>query len=167
MAKLCMTVRPPQYPSRARKPSKVLLAFSGALRNLREVNSEQDSASMNISQNKVSEIVGRQVLRASSSLNLFALELSGDRALVLEAKMDGTDAVIEPSIVSAAEMPLSKEAVCAVDWSWIYGSTISQVAAGEEQVRITFVPQGPVTVSVAVWQGKPFLSFMPYKAPAR
>lgn len=122
---------------------------------------------MKITQNEVNEIVGSKVVRASSSLNLFAIELSGERALVLEAQLDGTDAVITPSVVPASDMPFSKEAVCAVDWSWIYGSSISQVSISEEQVKLSFDPQGPVTVAVSVWQGKPFLSFMPYKAPAR
>ncbi len=122
---------------------------------------------MNDCQDKLSEIIGAKIVRASSSLHQFAIELSGNRCLILDAATGEFGPSIEPLVADAAKFPSSGDAVCAVDWSWISGGELAAITAGSDQVRLTLSPQGPITVSVAVWQGKPFLSFMPYKPPAR
>ncbi len=122
---------------------------------------------MNNCQDKLSAIVGTKVVRASSSLHQFAIELSGDHCLILDATAADSEPAIEPSLSDAGQFPSTGDAVCAVDWSWIAGGELTAVTAKSDQVKLTFSPQGPVTVSVGTWQGKPFLSFMPYKPPAK
>ncbi len=122
---------------------------------------------MNDCQDKLSAIIGAKIVRASSSLHQFAIELSGDKCLILDAATGQSGPSIEPLVDDAAKFPSSGDAVCAVDWSWISGGELTAIRAGSDQVKLTLSPQGPITVSVAVWQGKPFLSFMPYKAPAK
>jgi hypothetical protein len=122
---------------------------------------------MNDCQDKLAGIIGAKVLRATSSLHQFAIEFSGDQCLILDAVAGETGPTIEPTIADATRFPPSGDVVCAVDWSWISGGELKEVKAGSDQVKLTLAPQGLVTVSVAVWQGKPFLSFMPYKAPAK
>ncbi len=118
-------------------------------------------------QDKLSAIIGAKVLRASSSLHQFVIEFSGDYCLILDAAAGASGPAIEPSLADATKFPSSGDVVCAVDWSWISGGELKDVKASSDQVKLTLSPQGPLTVSVAVWQGKPFLSFMPYKAPAK
>lgn len=122
---------------------------------------------MNDCQDKLSGIIGAKIVRANSSLHQFAIELSGDQCLILDAAAGESGPSIEPLVADAAKFPSSGDAVCAVDWSWIAGGELTAIAAGSDQVKLTLLPQGPITVSVAVWQGKPFLSFMPYKAPGK
>jgi hypothetical protein len=66
-------------------------------------------------------------------------------------------------------MPKLAEAVCSVDWSWIYGAKLLAVSAVSgprgKTIVLKFDTVGPITVSVGAWEGKPFLSFMPYKKP--
>jgi hypothetical protein len=105
--------------------------------------------------------VGTKVVRAASSLKSFAIELSDGKGLLLNA-VDG--AKIQAQIVSAEDLPSLSEAVCSVDWSWIYSSSLEAVELSNAAVRFKLNPVGPLTVSSGMWQGSPFLSFMPYKA---
>lgn len=122
---------------------------------------------MNDCQDKLSGIIGARVLRATSSLHQFAIEFSGDNCLILDAKAGAAGPTIEPSMADATRFPSSGDVVCAVDWSWISGGELKEIKVSSDQFKLTLSPQGPITVSVAVWQGKPFLSFMPYRAPAK
>ncbi len=122
---------------------------------------------MNDCQDKLSEIIGKKVMRATSNLHQFAIEFSGDQCLILDAVAGASGPTIEPSLADATRFPSSGDVVCAVDWSWISGGELKDIKASSDQVKLTLSPQGPLTVSVAVWQGKPFLSFMPYKAPTK
>lgn len=122
---------------------------------------------MNDCQDKLLEIIGAKIVRATSSLHQFAVELSDGHCLILDAAAGESGPSIEPLVVEAARFPSSGDAVCAVDWTWITGGELTAFVAGSDQVKLTLSPQGPITVSVAVWQGKPFLSFMPYKAPGK
>jgi hypothetical protein len=118
-------------------------------------------------QDELSQIVGSKVLRANSSLNQLAVELSGNKCLFLDVKIGPEGPSIEPSIVDAVNFPSDGDAVCKVDWSWISGGELTAIKPGVDQYRLILSPQGPITVSAGVWQGKPFLSFMPYKAPPK
>jgi hypothetical protein len=110
-------------------------------------------------------LVGGRVARASSSLTAFALALEDGRGLLVEARGDGAPAVAV-STPPAAALPALEEAGCAVDWSWIAGSLLrgARLAAGRLQLELD--PAGPLTVSAALWQGRPFLAFQPYRPRA-
>lgn len=114
----------------------------------------------------LSAIVGKSIARGDSSLGAFAVALSGDVGLLLEAVDRNGRPAIKASIVGVQELPRLSEAVCSVDWSWICNSTIKTVSVSDSAVRLLLEPVGPLTVAVAVWQGKPFLSFQPFK-PAK
>lgn len=122
---------------------------------------------MNDCQDKLSGIIGKKVMRATSNLHQFAIEFSGDQCLILDAVAGVSGPTIELSMADATKFPSSGDVVCAVDWSWISGGELKDIKARSDQARLNLSPQGPLTVSVAVWQGKLFLSFMPYKAPAK
>ncbi len=118
-------------------------------------------------QDKLSGIIGSKVLRANSTLNQFAIEFSGDQCLFLDVKTASGEASIEPSLTEAARFPNDGDAVCKVDWSWISGGELLEIKPGIDQFKLILAPQGTITVSAGIWQGKPFLSFMPYKAPQK
>ena len=113
-----------------------------------------------------STAVGASISQADSSLRNFSIRLGDGRGIILEAVDDDGEPSIEASLVSAEELPDVKEAVCSVDWSWIYGSKVSKLTLSSKMVRIYLEPVGPLTISVAVWQSSPFLSFQPFK-PAK
>jgi len=121
---------------------------------------------MKDSMDKLSGIIGSKVLRANSTLHQFAIELSENSCLILDAQVGEDGPTIGPSLTAADQFPSAGDAVCAVDWSWIKGGELTNIDVSGEKVKLTLAPQGPVTVSVGTWQGKPFLSFMPYKPPA-
>lgn len=122
---------------------------------------------MNDCKDKLDGIIGKKILRANSTLKQFAVELSDDACLILDAETGESGPNISPCVAGSDRFPKDGDAVCAVDWSWIAGGELTGIAVSSEQVKLTLSPQGPVTVSVGTWQGKPFLSFMPYKAPAK
>jgi hypothetical protein len=111
-------------------------------------------------------LVGRRVESASSSLTLFAVALDGGAGLLAEAQQVGDAPVVGVSAPPASALPTLAEAVCAVDWSWIVGSTIRAASLEGGQLRLDLDPAGPLTVSAAIWQQAPFLAFQPYR-PAR
>lgn len=122
---------------------------------------------MNSLKNELDGILGTRVTRATSSLSAFALRLDNGRALLVEASGDAVAPYLGISTPSQSNLPEEKDAVCAVDWEWIYGSKISSVKLSEGALRLELEPAGPLTVAVHVWQGKPFLSFQPFKAPGK
>lgn len=109
------------------------------------------------------KLLGSAVVTAHSELNTFALTFDNGLGLVLEAQVDEGELLIAAAIVNADAVPRLSQAVCSVDWSWIYGRKLEDIKAGDSFL-LYFSGIGKITVSVGAWQGKPFLSFMPYKA---
>jgi hypothetical protein len=108
---------------------------------------------------------GAKIASANSSLSNLAIALEDGRGISLVAAIDDGELSIDASIVQAKDLPALSEAVCSVDWTWIKGSVIKQATASSKIFKLHLDPAGPLTVSVAVWQGSPFLSFMPFRAP--
>lgn len=117
-------------------------------------------------QETLSAISGCAIKAAFSSLTNFSCQLDGDRGLIIEAVESESGPAIRVSLVDAAQMPKESDAVCRVDWGWIAGSKISAASANSSAVRLQLAPAGPLTISVNVWEGKPFLSFQPFR-PAK
>jgi hypothetical protein len=114
---------------------------------------------------------GETIASCASALDLFCFWFKSGEGLVLKAEKDDDGIVDEINIgiyaLSADAMPRPGQAVCSVDWSWIYGKEIlsldkSNVPSPTVKLKLDNVT---ITVSVGIWQGKPFLSFMPYKPP--
>ncbi len=124
-----------------------------------------------------SELAGATLVSAASSLHSFGLNFADGRGLLLTAAVEEGDSemsiadelTIYSVIRPVSDMPKLAEGVCSVDWSWIYGEKLLVVSAlsgprGKTLV-LKFDTVGPITVRVGAWEGKPFLSFMPYKKP--
>jgi hypothetical protein len=114
-------------------------------------------------------LTGATVKRAQSSLDSFALIFEDGRGLLMNATSSDDECGISVKVLDGREIVPPDEAVCAVDWSWIYGQSLVQGGIKETSgidgasVKLTLTGVGTITVAVAMWQGKPFLSFMPYK----
>jgi hypothetical protein len=114
-------------------------------------------------------LAGAKVTRAQSSLDSFALIFEDGRGLLMNGVAEDGECRISVKVLDGREIAPPAEAVCAVDWSWIYGQTV--VPGGVKQVssiqgtavKLTLTGVGTITVAAGIWQGKPFLSFMPYK----
>jgi len=112
---------------------------------------------------------GAKVSRAQSSLDSFAVIFADGRGLLMTACIDEGECGIDAQVVNASEIAPPNEAVCAVDWSWIYGQSVldggvkESMSATGAAVKIALTSVGTITVASGMWQGKPFLSFMPYK----
>ncbi|MBS1990949.1 MAG: hypothetical protein JSS83_10555 [Cyanobacteria bacterium SZAS LIN-3] len=120
-------------------------------------------------QYSVSALGGAVVKRAQSSLDSFALIFEDGRGLLMTARADENESLIDTEVVEGSAIAPPAEAVCAVDWSWIYGQTVMPGGVKESNgvngavVKIALTGVGVITVASGMWQGKPFLSFMPYK----
>ena len=112
-------------------------------------------------------LVGKRIARADSSLKNFSVALDDGSGLQIDAIDDEGDARLAVTLPAAEALPNAKEAVCAVDWSWIYNSTIKNASADSSRIRLQLDPAGPLIVSVSVWQGSSFLAFQPFKPPAK
>ncbi|MBX5493556.1 MAG: hypothetical protein IRZ14_20605 [Chloroflexi bacterium] len=111
-------------------------------------------------------LVGRRVASAASSLDQFALAFDDGSGLLAQAHDTAAPRVIVEAR-PAASLPALAEAVCAVDWSWIVGARVQDARLVEGQLRLQLDPPGPLTISAALWQGRPFLAFQPYRPPPR
>lgn len=123
------------------------------------------------------ELAGATLATAASSLHSFGLNFTDGRGLLLTASVEEGDSKmniadelsIDSAIKPVSDMPKLAEAVCSVDWSWICGAKLLSVSALNgprgKTIVLQFDTVGPITVSVGAWEGKPFLSFMPYKKP--
>jgi hypothetical protein len=123
------------------------------------------------------ELAGATLATAASSLHSFGLNFADGRGLLLTASVEEGDSKmniadelsIDSAIKPVSDMPKLAEAVCSGDWSWIYGAKLLSVRALNgprgKTIVLQFDTVGPITVSVGAWEGKPFLSFMPYKKP--
>lgn len=117
-------------------------------------------------------LAGAKVTRAQSSLDTFALIFEDGRGLLMNGVGGEGQCRISVKVLDGREIAPPSDAVCAVDWSWIYGQTIvpggfKEVSTAQgAAVKLTLTGVGTITVAAGMWQGKPFLSFMPYK-PSR
>ena len=58
---------------------------------------------------------------------------------------------------------LDDDSGCTVDWSWLAGLQIEAATSDLQHLRIRFSNGQTLTVQTAMYQGKPFLAFDPYK----
>ena len=112
-------------------------------------------------------LAGKKLVSASSSLKNFSVEFESGIGLRIDAVMDEDEPVLQASVVQADTLPKSSDAVCSVDWSWIYGSTIKKFGVSSNVLRFELDQVGPLVVSAGVWKSEPFLSFQPFKAPPK
>lgn len=110
---------------------------------------------------------GKKIVSACSSLQNFSIEFESGLGLKIDAVEVNGEPTVSISVVDATALPKSADAVCSVDWSWIYSSAPRQFAVKSSVLRFDLDPVGSLVVSAGSWQGKPFLSFQPFKPPAR
>lgn len=108
-------------------------------------------------------LVGKRIVKASNSLTRFVMVLDDGTGLLLDAVMRDGVPGIEAALISADQLGEEADAVCKVDWSWICSSAIEHAVYGSGQLRLTLEPAGPLSVSVQMWQSKPFLAFQPFR----
>lgn len=123
-------------------------------------------SSQSSSQASPDVLVGANIVAAYSSLTAFCCEFDNAQALILEAPPPGSQSgkdEIVMRVLPASEMPREADAVCKVDWSWIYGRPLQRLATTGGVARLEIKDVGPLTISVQLWQGKPFLAFQPFK----
>ncbi len=116
---------------------------------------------------KAQSLIGSRIKAAASSLESFDIKLDGESSLCVRATGSGATPLVGVSMVATESLSMSDDAVCKVDWSWIVDAAIVGVNLTDRAVSFKLDPAGPLTVSVQVWQDKPFLAFQPFKAPAR
>ncbi len=115
----------------------------------------------------IEALAGKKLISACSSLKNFSVEFESGIGLRIDAAMDEDEPVLQASVVQPDTLPKSSDAVCSVDWRWIYGSTIKKFAVSSNVVRFELDKVGPLVVSAGVWKAEPFLSFQPFKAPLK
>jgi hypothetical protein len=113
----------------------------------------------------LASIQGLKIISANSSLKNLSVRLENEIGLSLDAIADEDEIMVQLSVIKAQDLAVDSDAVCSVDWGWICGSTITSVKASSTIVRLQLSEVGPLTVSVNLWQGSPFLSFQPFKVP--
>lgn len=121
---------------------------------------------LNRSQQAVLSVVGQKVKNAVSSLENLSIEFENGQGILVSAQDEERRPVVLIEQMPADKLPRQADAVCSVDWSWIFQSTLTAAPVQEGTLRLELNPAGPMTVSVQFWQGKPFLAFQPYK-PAK
>jgi hypothetical protein len=109
-------------------------------------------------------LLDAKVVAAFSSLTTFSCEFSNGKGLVIEAVGEEGTSAVQAKVVEASELPREADAVCKVDWSWIYGSALTRFVTTSGAARLELKDIGPLTIAAQVWQGKPFLSFQPFRA---
>ena len=55
---------------------------------------------------------------------------------------------------------------CTVDWGWLSGFEVESATSDLQRLHIRFTNGKTLTIQAANYQGKPFLAFDPWKAPA-
>ena len=58
---------------------------------------------------------------------------------------------------------LGDDSGCTVDWGWLQGLQIESATSDLQHLRIRFTNGQTLTIQAALYQGKPFLAFDPYK----
>lgn len=110
-------------------------------------------------------IIGKKIENASSALTSFAVKFDDETGVIFDAVQPASPTVAAKT-VDASELPNLEEAVCSVDWSWICGSTVREAVGAGPGVRLILDSAGPLSIGTALWEGKPFLSFQPFR-PAK
>jgi hypothetical protein len=111
-------------------------------------------------------VQGKIISAARSSLNCFVLEFNDGNGIAISVTSNGepqAQAKIQIEHKLIAELPQISEAVCKVDWQWIYNSTIKSVKPSSTGVNFELNPAGPLLVATGLWQDSPYLYFQPYK----
>ena len=108
------------------------------------------------------KIDGKIIKGAYSSLTNFSCEFADGTGLLLEA-VDPQAPRLAVQVVEASALPREMDAVCKVDWSWIVGSNVAASKISQQAAQFQLDKAGPLTISVQVWQGKPFLAFQPFR----
>lgn len=111
------------------------------------------------------QLTGKSIKSATSSLNSFTIEFTDGEGLAIAPEGTPTDPQVNISLVPANELPNATEAVCSVDWSWIYGSKVEQAISADGRIQLKLNPAGPLNIWSSFWQGKPFLAFQPHSKP--
>jgi hypothetical protein len=62
---------------------------------------------------------------------------------------------------------LNDDGGCAVDWSWLTGEEIAEMASSLDTLTIRFRSGETFEVKALLWKGSPFLSFKPHERPRR
>ncbi len=125
----------------------------------------------------LAKLSGKTIAFAQSSLNTFAIYLESQdqqnqkdqeepSVVVIEAAGTVNLPLVSLSLKQANQQEKLSDAVCAVDWGWISGSKIDEMFLEGKILRLILSPAGPLTVTAAFWQSKPFLGFQPYR-PAK
>lgn len=113
------------------------------------------------------DLKGQKIVKAQSSLNAFAIYFASGKALLISAVDDELGPDVDFEVKGADSVPEQNEAVCSVDWSWIYGKEVQSVSRGRggygPSIRMDLGNNLVITTSVGIWDGKAFLSFMPFK----
>lgn len=60
----------------------------------------------------------------------------------------------------------STDSGCSVDWSWLVGREIESVTSDLQHWHVRFKDGQTLKIQAAVYQGKAFLAFDPWMAPA-
>ena len=61
---------------------------------------------------------------------------------------------------------LDDDSGCTVDWGWLRGLQIEAATSDLQHLRLRFADGQTLTIQAAMYQGKPFLAFDPYKPRA-
>ncbi len=61
---------------------------------------------------------------------------------------------------------LADDSGCTVDWSWLQGFEVESATSDLQHLRLRFSNGQTLTIQAAMYQGKPFLAFDPYKPRA-
>ena len=62
---------------------------------------------------------------------------------------------------------LNDDGGCAVDWSWLAGEEIADVASSLDTITLRFRSGETLEVKALLWKECPFLSFKPHERPRR
>ena len=73
----------------------------------------------------LTSIQGLKIVSANSSLKNLSIRLENEIGLSLDAIADEDEFMVRISVLKAQELAIDSDAVCSVDWAWIYGSTLS------------------------------------------
>lgn len=108
-------------------------------------------------------ILDAKVIAAFSSLTAFSCELDNNQGLLIEAVDAAGSPAVSVKVVKLAELPREMDAVCRVDWTWIYGKALKRIATTSGAAKLELTDVGALTISAQTWQGKPFLAFQPFR----
>lgn len=110
-------------------------------------------------------LLDAKVVAAFSSLTNFSCEFDNGKGLLIEA-IDNGGAAVKARVLPADQIPKEMDAVCRVDWTWIYGNALQRLVTTSGAAKLELANVGALTIAAQTWQGKPFLSFQPFR-PAK